>query len=299
MKSQISKSVITLCGIIFLGISGCSDSPVEPEKQMVDSGSWYETAYKWPHDGNPLESEHFVIYSDAASLEARQWLSQICEDTYLMIIETLGIADVSVFRFPADRNNKIHIYAYKNYFPTEWGGQAYYGGYIIYSPDHPQRTLIGHTEPENYIPLVQHELMHVIQTLILGANDERILYAWFAEGIAIQISDDIFYENIDSRQKLDSLISIYGMLNPISLRYSWTYPEIEGVITYYYYPMFELAVKYLLDPKGMGRSFHDVRDVLFDAANEIPFNTSLENRFGISQMAYETQFFDLMQAYLE
>ncbi len=124
------------------------------------------------------------------------------------------------------------------------------------------------------------------------------MYSWFAEGIAIQISDDVFYDNIDSQKKLDSLTATYGMLNPISLLYSWTYPDIEGVITFYYYPMFELAVKYLLDPAGQGGSFYDVRDLLLDVANGVQFSTALKNRFGLSQEEYEAQFFDLMNTYL-
>jgi hypothetical protein len=193
MKNQISKYVIILFGIFYSSIFGCSDSSTEPEKQMVDSGSWYETGFTpWPHDGNPYESENFVIYSDAASLEARKWLSQICEEVFATIIERLGIVDLSILRFPPDRNNKIHIYAYYNYNPMNWGGQAYYGGYLIYSPDHPVRTEWGQTLPENYVPLVKHEMMHVVQTLIIGANDER-LYSWFAEGIAIEFSADELY----------------------------------------------------------------------------------------------------------
>jgi hypothetical protein len=297
MKNQITKYVIALCGIFYLSFSGCSDSPTEPEKHMVDSGSWYETPYKWPHDGNPVESENFVIYSDAASMEARQLLSQICEDAFAIIKERLGITDVSIFRFPADRNNKIHIYAYKNYNPTDWGGQAYYGGYLIYSPDHPQRTEWGYTALDKYVPLVKHEMMHVVQTLIIGANDERV-YSWFAEGIAIEISDDNFYTRIDSQAELDSLISTWGSWNPISMQHSWTYPKIEGIGTAYLYPMFWLAVRYLTDPAGQEGSFYDVRDVILDVANGVQFSTALKNRFGISQPEYEAQFFDLMNNYL-
>ncbi len=300
MKNQISKYVIALCGIFYLSFSGCSDSPTKPEKPMVDSGSWYETGFTpWPHDGNPYESENFVIYSDAASLEARQLLSQICEEVFAIIIERLGITDLSILRFPADRNNKIHIYSYKNYNPLDWGGQAYYGGYLIYSPDHPVRTEWGQTAPEKYVPLVKHEMMHVVQTLIIGANDER-MYSWFAEGIAIEISDDVFYTKIDMQEKLDSLIATYGMRNPISIQHSWTMPnDIEYIGTLYYYPMFWLAVRYLTDPAGHGRSFYDVRDVILDAADDVPFNTALKNRFGISQQEYEAKFFDLMNDYLE
>ena len=300
MKNQIKEYVIVVCSIFYLSFYACSLSPGEPVDTMVDNGSWYETGFTpWPHDGNPLESENFVIYSDAASLEARQLLAQICEEALTVIIEKLGITDLSILRFPPDRNNKIHIYAYKNYNPLSWGGQAYYGGYIIYSPDHPQRTEMGLTALDKYVPLVRHEMMHVVQTLIIGANDERV-YSWFAEGIAIEISDDVFYIKIDSQAKFDSLISVYGKQNPISLHYSWTYPtNPEGIITFYYYPMFWLSVRYLLDPAGYGRSFDDVRDVLIDAGNNIPFEESLEERFGISFNDYEAQFFDLMNNYLE
>ena len=297
MKIQIIKYVTAFWSIFYLSFFGCSESPTEPSN-MVDSGSWYETGHEWPHDGTPVESNNFVVYSDAASMAARQQLLQICEDAFTIIVERLGITDFSIFRFPSDRNNKIHIYTYKNYNPTSWGGQAFYGGYMIYSLDHPQRTDWGYTALDKYIPLVKHEMMHVVQTLIIGANDERV-YSWFAEGIAIEISDDNFYINIDSQAKFDSLISIYGNQNPISLQYSSTYPtEPEGIITFYYYPMFWLSVRYLLDPAGRGKSFYDVRDVIIDAANGIAFKTSLANRFGISFADYENQFFDLMNDYL-
>lgn len=266
---------------------------------ITHRGSWYITGFEWPHDGNPLESENFVIFSDAASLEARRQLSKICEEALATITERLGITDVSIFRFPPDRNNKIHIYAYKNYFPKEWGGQAYYGGYMIYSPDHPEKTEAGYTALEFYVPVVKHEMMHVVQTLILGALDESLLYSWFAEGIAIEISEDTFYDNIDSREKLDDLTYTYGMLNPIALQYSWTYPDIDGVVTFYYYPMFWLSVRYLTDPDGHGGSFHDVRDVLIDVSNGVDFGDALANRFSITLTEYESQFFDLMYTYLD
>ncbi|MBT8352050.1 MAG: hypothetical protein KJO26_12580 [Deltaproteobacteria bacterium] len=300
MKNQVTKYIIAFCGLFYLIFAGCDGSSSEsgPETDMVDSGSWYETGFTpWPHDGNPYESENFVIYSDAASINARQLLSQICEDAFLIIVEKLGLTDLSILRFPDYRNNKIHIYAYKNYTPTDWGGQAYYGGYLIYSPDHPEHTEWGHTALENYIPLVKHEMVHTVQTLIIGANDER-LYSWFAEGIAIEISGDDFYTKIDSQAEFDDLISTWGSYNPISIHHSWTYPEIEGIGSAYLYPMFWLAVRYLTDPFGQGGTFYDVRDVIIDASNGVPFTTSLGNRFGISYTEYEIQFFDLMNDYL-
>ena len=43
---------------------------------MVDEGSWY-VHHAWPHDGNPVESTNFVVYSDAASVEARHEIATI------------------------------------------------------------------------------------------------------------------------------------------------------------------------------------------------------------------------------
>ena len=106
---NIKMVPLFICALIMCSM-GCGGSSGSSDNDgMVNSGSWYETGFEWPHDGHPLESENFVIYSDAASLEARQLLSQICEETFVTIQERLGITDVSIFRFPADRNNKIHI----------------------------------------------------------------------------------------------------------------------------------------------------------------------------------------------
>jgi len=283
---------------LFLGLTCCSDKIVDPPN-MVDSGSWYETGFTpWPHDGNPLEGERFVIYSDAASLEARQYLLQICEDAFANIKEKLGLTDLSVLRFPEGRNDKIHIYAYRNYSPTQWGGQAYYGGYLIYSPDNPAKAKLGQTTPELYVPLVRHEMVHVVQTLIVGDNQERV-YSWFAEGIAIQIADDSFYTKVETKADLNGLVATFGMRNPVSVQHSWTMPDDQkdvGVL--YYYPMFSLAVRYLLGPNGIGATYLDVRDLMIDIGNGDPFETALENRVGISNTEYESQFFDRISQFL-
>lgn len=293
------KVFLVICSAIVFGISACSDSSSKTNKNLIDSGSWYETGFTpWPHDGNPYESENFVIFSDAASFEARKQLSEICEAVFTDIVDRFEITDFSIFQFPQDRNNKIHIYAYYNYTPMEWGGQAYYGGYLIYSPDHPQRSKWGHTAPEIYVPVVRHEMMHVVQTLIIGANDER-LYSWFAEGIAIDISENSLYQRIDTQDAFDTLITTYGGSNPVAYHHSWEVPaKPEGIKSQYYYPMFWLAFRYMVDPVGHGSSYNDALYLIRDAADGIPFDTAMLNRFGMSQSEFENQFFPLMNEYL-
>ena len=62
--------------------------------------------------------------------------------------------------------------------------------------------------------------------------------------------------------------------------------------------MAQLAVEYLLDPDGLGRSPKDLAAVMVDMGNNVSFAEAFENHIGFSQSDYETQFFALMDTYL-
>jgi hypothetical protein len=79
----------------------------------------------------------------------------------------------------------------------------------------------------------------------------------------------------------------------------YDYPDIDGVGYYYYYPMFQLAVEYLVDINGHGKSFNDLKNLLLDVSVGVPFPIAFNNRFEISLAEYERQFFDLMNDYLQ
>ena len=154
---------------------------------MVDNGSWYTTGFRWPHDGNPYETQHFLVYSDAASTEARSSVAEIGEELLVLLREDFEIEGDTLFLFPPGQT-KIHIFAYKDHYPTEWGGQSYHSGFLIYSLDHEGRTEAGHTEMDMYVPVVKHELMHVIAGLLIGGMDGNRVDEWFTEGIAESVS---------------------------------------------------------------------------------------------------------------
>ena len=280
---------------VLLGLSACGDSPSAPST-MVDSGSWYVTGFRWPHDGRPYESEHFIVFSDAASDAARRTLAEIGEELLVVLREEFEIASDTLFRFPPGQT-KIHIYTYRDHYPQEWGGREYYGGLMIYSLDHPGRTRAGHTEMDMYVPVVKHELMHVVESLLKASSNPNMVDVWLTEGLAEYVSGGTAGGSITSLAKLDEVIAAYGELNPIAM-HQYRYPSIDGVIYYYYYPMFELAVGYLLYPAGVGREKPDVRDLFLDVLDGVVFATAFENRFGISLTEYEAQFFVLMRNFL-
>jgi hypothetical protein len=169
---------------------------------------------------------------------------------------------------------------------------------LIYSLDHPDRTEAGHTQMDMYVPVVKHELMHVIEGLLIGAIGLNLVDRWLTEGIAESVSGGTAGGSITSLAKLEEVISAYGELNPIAMHHQTQYPDIEGVAYYYYYPMFELAVDYLLDPTGAGFDEPDFRDIYLDVRDGETFATAFENRLGISLTDYEARFFDLMRDFL-
>jgi hypothetical protein len=169
---------------------------------------------------------------------------------------------------------------------------------MIYSLDHPERQQIGHTVPEIYIPLLTHELTYVVQSLLIGDDNPALVDVWLTVGLAEAVSGGTAGGRISDFEQMDELRQQYGWsLNPIKM-HRHDYPVMEGIIYYYYYPMFQLAVEYLVDVNGYGKTFVDIKNLFLDVSVGVPFQTAFENRLGMKVEEYELQFFDLMSHYL-
>jgi hypothetical protein len=272
---------------------------------MVDSGSWYAQV-DWPHDGNPYESQNFIVFSDAASQEARQSAADIGEELLTKLIADFSIVEDEMFRFPEDQE-KIHIYVYKNRNPW-WGGKAYHAGVIVWSLDNDKRS----SDLDIYVQVIEHELVHVVEALLKGRFVGDIPVAmrvemWFSEGLAEVTAGRIHSgprSTIRDLNHLNFLTDKYGQLSPIAFETDShvmaLYNEEELKLAYaeYHYPMYQLAVEYLLDAEGLGNSPQDARDIFLDMAEGSTFPAAFERHMGISTMDYEEQFFDLMNDFL-
>jgi hypothetical protein len=293
MKKQTAHiaAFALVASLVCLSASGCDDSPTVPDG-MVDSGSWYRTGFRWPHDGQPYESANFIIYSDAASLDSRQKLAEIGESLMGVLLEDFEI-DPATFKWPGGQS-KLHMYTYKTYDDKSWGGWGYYGGLMIYSLDHP----IKDTELGNYTRVVTHELMHAIEGLMKGTDNPNLVDVWLTEGIAEYVAGGTNSGSVTSVAVLDSLVATYGALNPIAM-HRYNYPtNVENIGYRYYYAMFELAVKYLLDPAGLGLPESVIRDIYLDARAGATFATSFEEKFGLSLRDFENEFWDRVRVFL-
>jgi hypothetical protein len=292
---KINSIIICAIWVYLIGCADISGSQNIDGKEF--SGSWYHTGFWWPHDGNPVESSNCIIFSDGASDEARRALARYAEEALNDLKQLFEIENHDIFLYPPGQE-KIDIYAYKLRFPKDWGGWGYYGGFMIYSLDHPERQQIGHTEPEIYIPLLTHELTYVVQSLLIGDDNPALVDVWLTVGLAEAVSGGTAGGRISDFEQMDELRQQYGWsLNPIKM-HRHDYPVMEGIIYYYYYPMFQLAVEYLVDVNGYGKTFVDIKNLFLDVSVGVPFQTAFENRLGMKVEEYELQFFDLMSHYL-
>ncbi|MGE5691574.1 MAG: hypothetical protein ACM33B_13555, partial [Pseudomonadota bacterium] len=258
---------------------------------------------------------HFVVYSDGASLKARQRIAALAEEVLVEVVDEMGVDPATMFRFPASQD-KIDIYATR-YRVIERGGlvggaTAYYAGIIIGSFDRE----VGHESTHVWFVRcgLKHEMVHVVEALLKGnyvgdipVGDPRRMPVWFSEGTA----EALGCTSLAAPRTLDEVnarIAEYGRINPVAWRVDLPLvphprPGDDAVTTEdayvnYYYPMAHLAVRYLIDADGLGRSPRDVAAVMHDMGAGTSFASAFEAHMGLSQSEYEAQFFPLMDAYL-
>lgn len=256
--------------------------------------SWCNSVAPWPHDGNPYTSGNFTVYSDGARREALVELAEIAERVLADLIDRFEIASTTRFVFPPGQD-RIHLYAYKYHYQAEWGGQSFWGGLLIFSLDHPRLTEL--TERGHYTRLMTHEMTHVLQNLLVGSTHSYSTHTWFEEGLAELVSEVDWERSIRTRAEFEQRIAQFGELNPIAIRDD-ILPPIENVGTHYFYPMFELTMRYLLDPQGLGRTLPDARDVFLDMREGTSFVAAFETAFGVPVAELEDEFFVRMREYL-
>ena len=298
--------------VVVMSVVG-SGSPPRSERpesaQMVDSGSWYRrgASFWWPHDGHPYETEHVVVYSDGASLKARQRLAALAEEVLVEVVDEMGVDPATMFRFPPGQD-KIDIYA-SRYHALEieglsMGATAYYAGIIIPSLD----SEVGHspTDVRAVRFNMKHEMVHVVEALLKGnytgdipVGDPHRMPVWFSEGTAEALSGGTTVAAPRTLDEVNARIANYGRINPIAWRVDLPpSEEIGDPYSNYYYPMAHLAVDYLLDPDGLGRSPHDLAAVMLDMGTGASFASAFETHIGLSESEYEAQFWARMDAYL-
>lgn len=284
------RTFILLSFLLSNLLSGCSDDPVPAPTDAVEPGSWITySPIKWAHDGEPYHSYYCIVYSDGASYEMKRDVGAFADEIFSGILDLFNFYDLDNLRYPPGYD-KIDVYI--NRFHEENVACAYWGSIFItirspdFNPDY------------SYDYLFKHELTHVFEFLIEGKVN-FISDIWFTEGIAIYGGGGL--NGITSIEDLESWIAQNeedsGQGNPIRIHGWDDFPQ-GADITGYYYNVFDLTMRYLLDPEGYGKSTQDVLCQFYDIRDGMSFPDAFQKNFGISITDFETEYYDLMRAYL-
>ncbi|MDH5385632.1 MAG: hypothetical protein OEY18_13070 [Candidatus Aminicenantes bacterium] len=281
--------------VIMIVWPGCKSHPTSPEIPQTEDGAWtIYTPFDWTHDGQPYNSVYCTVYSDDASYEMKRQMGQLADEKFNRILQLFNFDDLSDFRYPPGYS-RIEIYINRNH--PETIAYAYWNGFIITIRS---SDLVGiwYTRA---VYTATHELTHIFEFLIEGRH-VLSTYEWFNEGIAVHTGclEQPGWQTIENLSELESWISenlnVPGQGNPIRIQQDEDYPP--GADGHRYYQFFELAMRYLLDRKGLGKSYRDVLGLFYDMRNGISFPVSFQNHFGISLDDYEIEFYDRMRVYL-
>jgi hypothetical protein len=229
----------------------------------------------------------------------------MAEDAFYEIKQAFEILNSEEFGILTDDSStKITIYSSHDFSRNN---MAFRFGFLLYGLESEFFSRWFGGDParlrEWYQKDVKHETMHVIQFWLLG-HDRYTHYEygiswpefWFSEGIAEYISGGSFTP-IETMDQVNAWLQDPDHINPVSILRHDSSPVDDSRIGEYY-PMFGLAVRYLLDENGLGRTFLDVKAMFSDMQNTESFRASFETFMGITVEYYEENFFDLIADFL-
>jgi len=285
----------------------CEKNTTKPEAeqyQWISGIPFYIDNEKIEHDDRILETDNFLTFSDASSDEVKIIYSQMTEGAFEEIKQAFKIqSSEELGILNGDRSTKITIFSdrYLNH-----STMAFSTGFLLIALDSPIASswLEGDESQlrDWYQRTVKHETMHVMQWLFGLDWDSRLPWSqrwgrtwpefWFSEGIAEYISGGSL-QPIETINQVNTWREDPQHINPIRIRRSNDSSVPDSRIGEYY-PMFGLAVRYLLDDEGLGKSFADVKEMYLDMRKTGSFRESFEKFMGISVEYYEQHFFDLI-----
>lgn len=268
---------------------------------LIFEGWWVEIGlYPFGHDGHPCVSENFVVYSGFSAFDERERAASVLEAHFAALMDTLSVESTDEYVYVTE-DRKLHIFLSKYQHTLNWWG-AHRRGFVYASRDSPYNNL----PPGAYDFTLLHELMHVVQFMLIGWWRDGMPGAWdvwFVEGVAEYVSDAPDFEqhqpNVTTYSGLRDWVKSHG--NPVSFR-DWTdYPPDlqESGFVAGYYPYFEVAFRYLVDADGYGKTMSDVKNLFLDQRNGMSFHEAFENRMGMTVDEYEASFMSRMAEYLE
>lgn len=290
-----------VAALMACGVRSPTSSPPIP---LIYDGPWIAAGFSFGHDGAPWVSEHFTVFSGSSSQSSREYVAEALESHFLEFqgsfdIRSLGELD------GWEPSTTIPVLILKSQgTDVLWTGQSFRYGMIVHAPDSPRYAHEGYT-PALYAQLLRHELMHVLEYYLVGQGGTySSVEKWFHEGMAMVMGGTPPNQILDlatvERWRSD-MASLAGQGNPVSIKSNADYPaaiQSDAQALGRYYLFFELAVRYLLDPRGLGRTLADVKSLYLAIRDGASFPAAFEACMGLNVASYEAELWTRLEEYL-
>lgn len=293
---KISRILFLITFFIILGVFSCKEDPVStvPDQEQnqnpdhIPEGSWVTySPYKWTHDGQPYFGEYCIVYSDCCSYQFKQEVGLFANEKFVQVLDLFNFEDMDDLLYPMDYD-KVDVYI--NRYHPERLAAAWWGTIII--------TFSSEDLYNRHDYLFKHESIDVFQFLIEG-HYNLSTPVWFTEAIAIYGGGGLWgIRDIDDLDRwIASNSNDPNQGNPICIQVWDDFPA-GADITGYYYHVFDLTMRYFLDPDGLDKSIGDVLNLFYDLRNDVPFPTTFQSNFGLDVETFEVEYYDRMRDYL-
>lgn len=239
------------------------------------------------HDNKILETNNYLIFSDAASDDNKVIFAKIAEEHLKYILDWFEINYQDIGIDPKTKETKIKVYAHTTTTtPGTWRGAKNYG--ILFH---------SYASPGWIRSALKHELTHMVELLLIGPENfvGSCPPTWFSEGLAEYFGDFTCTcpYPIDNQTKLNSWISSHK--NPITIT---DFSDIGSTRACEYYTMFGLMVKYFFDSEGLNINCDQVKGMYKNLAVSKSFSLSFEQNMNISLEELEDNIYTWLTNYL-
>ncbi len=239
------------------------------------------------HDNVILETDHFLIFSNAATKDNKVIFAKISEEHFRKISGWYGLSSEELGIVTGDPASKIRIYAHTSKTETGLWRGAKNSGIIFpaYGKALWNRNVLA------------HEIAHMVELLIIRPENFVGLEipVWFVEGIADYFADlpSAYPFPVNDLHSLDQWWSTYK--NPLSIK---SYEDMGSTHPAAYYTLFGLVFQYFLDPDGMGVSPEQVLGFYHGLVESNDFNLAFEQNMGISVSDLLATLYERLSSYL-
>ena len=292
MKHIKASGLITLPGLMvsLLCLLSC-EGTIEEEAPDFTDGSWVAySPYKWTHDGFPVEGKYCKLYSDRVERDAREELVEYADRQFSDIMSMFNFTAVDDFLYPPG-NTKIEVNLSLDNDPDI--AAAFWGSVLMkVRNERPDTNLLRY--------VLRHELTHAFEYLIEG-TPELGTDVWFREGLAVYYASNGSWNSMNSVDNLEAYIDDHeehaNKGNPISIHEWEDFPEGSDIPRYY--TLFDLVIKYIISPDGLGKSSVELLNIVYEVREGVLFESAFYDQVQITLIDFESEIFPRLLQFLD